>query len=66
MFLTVEDDGLDFEALWIFSFTVVGLRAGMTSEWSVFCFFAGTPQHDYSLQREYYGQTIYFGTKYDF
>ena len=33
---------------------------------AVFGFFAGTPQHDYSLQREYYGQTIYFGTKYDF
>lgn len=33
---------------------------------AVFGFFSGTPTHDYSIQREYYGRTFYFGTKYKF
>ena len=33
---------------------------------AVFGFFNGTPDHAYSLQREYYGQTFYFGVKYGF
>jgi hypothetical protein len=30
----------------------------------VFGFFNGTPQQDYSIQREYYGRTFYLGAKY--
>jgi TonB-dependent receptor len=33
---------------------------------AVFGFFTGTTTHDYAIQREYYGRTIYFGTKYKF
>ncbi|MBK5188276.1 MAG: hypothetical protein JJD97_08510 [Gemmatimonadaceae bacterium] len=33
---------------------------------SVFGFFTGTTSHDYAIQREYYGRTFYFGTKYKF
>ena len=31
---------------------------------AVFGFFQGTPDHDYSIQREYYGRTVYLGAKY--
>jgi TonB-dependent receptor len=31
---------------------------------AVFGFFNGTPKQDYSIQREYYGRTFYFGAKY--
>jgi TonB-dependent receptor len=31
---------------------------------AVFGFFNGTPSHDYSVQREYYGRTFYLGAKY--
>ena len=33
---------------------------------AVFGFFNGTPDHAYDVQREYYGQTFYFGLKYGF
>ncbi|HEX4573822.1 MAG TPA: TonB-dependent receptor, partial [Gemmatimonadales bacterium] len=33
---------------------------------AVFGFFNGTPDHAYNFQREYYGQTFFFGTKYNF
>jgi TonB-dependent receptor len=33
---------------------------------AVFGFFNGTPDHAYDIQREYYGQTFYFGLKYGF
>ncbi|MEO6211336.1 MAG: TonB-dependent receptor [Gemmatimonadaceae bacterium] len=33
---------------------------------AVFGFFTGTTSHDYAIQREYYGRTFYFGTKYKF
>jgi TonB-dependent receptor len=33
---------------------------------AVFGFFSGTTAHDYAIQREYYGRTFYFGTKYKF
>jgi TonB-dependent receptor len=33
---------------------------------AVFGFFNGTPGHAYDVQREYYGQTFYFGLKYGF
>ena len=32
---------------------------------AVFGFFQGTPNNDYSIQREYYGRTIYLGAKYN-
>jgi len=32
---------------------------------AVFGFFNGTPTHDYAIQREYYGRTIYLGAKYN-
>ncbi|MEO7039771.1 MAG: hypothetical protein ABI446_10030 [Gemmatimonadaceae bacterium] len=33
---------------------------------AVFGLFTGTTSHDYAIQREYYGRTFYFGTKYKF
>jgi hypothetical protein len=37
---------------------------GLNLNNAVFGFFQGTPSHDYSIQREYYGRTIYMGAKY--
>jgi len=31
-----------------------------------FGFFQGTPDHQFNVQREYYGRTVYFGMKYGF
>ena len=39
---------------------------GLNLNNAVFGFFQGTPDHDYSVQREYYGRTIYLGAKYGF
>ncbi|HYK12021.1 MAG TPA: TonB-dependent receptor [Gemmatimonadales bacterium] len=33
---------------------------------AVFGFFQGTPDHQFNVQREYYGQTFYLGLKYGF
>jgi len=38
---------------------------GLNLNNAVFGLFTGTPTHDYSIQREYYGSTIYFGAKYN-
>ena len=38
---------------------------GMKLNNAVFGFFSGTPNHDYAIQREYYGRTIYLGAKYN-
>jgi TonB-dependent receptor len=38
---------------------------GLNLNNAVFGFFAGNPQHDYAIQREYYGRTIYLGAKYN-
>jgi len=38
---------------------------GLNLNNAVFGFFSGTPNHDYSIQREYYGRTIYLGAKYN-
>ena len=38
---------------------------GLNLNNAVFGFFAGTPGHDYAIQREYYGRTIYLGAKYN-
>jgi TonB-dependent receptor len=37
---------------------------GLNLNNAVFGFFQGTPDHDYSIQREYYGRTLYLGAKY--
>ena len=36
---------------------------GLNLNNAVFGFFQGTPAHDYSIQREYYGRTLYLGAK---
>ena len=33
---------------------------------AVFGFYQGTPGHEFSFQREYYGPTFFFGTKIGF
>ncbi len=38
---------------------------GLNLNNAVFGFFSGTTKHDYAIQREYYGRTIYFGAKYN-
>jgi TonB-dependent receptor len=37
---------------------------GLNLNNAVFGFFQGTPDHDYAIQREYYGRTVYLGAKY--
>jgi TonB-dependent receptor len=37
---------------------------GLNLNNAVFGFFTGTPDHDYAIQREYYGRTFYLGLKY--
>ena len=37
---------------------------GLNLNDAVFGFFVGNPTHDYAIQREYYGRTIYLGAKY--
>ncbi|HEY2064456.1 MAG TPA: TonB-dependent receptor, partial [Gemmatimonadaceae bacterium] len=37
---------------------------GLNLNNAVFGFFQGTPDHDYAIQREYYGRTLYLGAKY--
>lgn len=37
---------------------------GLNLNNAVFGFFSGTPDHDYAIQREFYGRTIYLGLKY--
>ena len=36
---------------------------GLNLNNAVFGFFQGTPDHDYAIQREYYGRTLYLGAK---
>jgi hypothetical protein len=38
---------------------------GLNLNNAVFGFFQGTPGHDYAIQREYYGRTLYLGAKYE-
>ena len=38
---------------------------GLNLNNAVFGLFTGNPSHDYSIQREYYGSTIYLGAKYN-
>lgn len=38
---------------------------GLNLNNAVFGLFTGTPKHDYAIQREYYGRTIYLGAKYN-
>jgi TonB-dependent receptor len=37
---------------------------GLNLNNAAFGFFSGTPGHDYAIQREYYGRTVYLGLKY--
>jgi TonB-dependent receptor len=37
---------------------------GLNLNNAVFGFFQGSPSHDYAIQREYYGRTLYMGAKY--
>jgi hypothetical protein len=37
---------------------------GLNLNNAVFGFFQGTSDHDYAIQREYYGRTVYLGAKY--
>jgi TonB-dependent receptor len=37
---------------------------GLNLNNAVFGFFQGSPSHDFAIQREYYGRTIYMGAKY--
>ncbi|HEV7594693.1 MAG TPA: TonB-dependent receptor [Gemmatimonadaceae bacterium] len=37
---------------------------GLNLNNAVFGFFQGAPGHDYAIQREYYGRTLYMGAKY--
>ncbi len=38
---------------------------GLNLNNAVFGFYTGSRQHDYAIQREYYGRTIYLGAKYN-
>ena len=56
---------LDGSVIYNFSPRVQIQLQGLNLNNAVFGFFAGTPSHDYSIQREYYGRTIYLGAKYN-
>lgn len=55
---------LDASLIYNFTPRVQVQLQGLNLNNAVFGFFNGTPQHDYAIQREYYGRTIYLGTKY--
>ena len=56
---------LDGSVIYNFSPRVQIQLQGLNLNNAVFGFFAGTPSHDYAIQREYYGRTIYLGAKYN-
>ena len=56
---------LDGSVIYNFSPRVQIQLQGLNLNDAVFGFFAGTPAHDYAIQREYYGRTIYLGAKYN-
>lgn len=56
---------LDGSIIYNFSPRVQILLQGLNLNNAVFGFFSGTPMHDYAIQREYYGRTIYLGAKYN-
>ena len=56
---------LDGSVIYNFSPRVQIQLQGLNLNNAVFGFFAGTPNHDYAIQREYYGRTIYLGAKYN-
>ncbi|MDQ6870808.1 MAG: TonB-dependent receptor [Gemmatimonadota bacterium] len=56
---------LDGSLIYNFSPRVQIQLQGLNLNNAVFGFFAGTPKHDYAIQREYYGRTIYLGAKYN-
>jgi TonB-dependent receptor len=56
---------LDGSVIYNFSPRVQIQLQGLNLNNAVFGFFSGTPKHDYAIQREYYGRTIYLGAKYN-
>ncbi len=56
---------LDGSVIYNFSPRVQIQLQGLNLNNAVFGFFSGTPTHDYAIQREYYGRTIYLGAKYN-
>lgn len=56
---------LDGSVIYNFSPRVQIQLQGLNLNNAVFGFFTGTPKQDYSIQREYYGRTIYLGAKYN-
>lgn len=56
---------VDGSVIYNFSPRVQIQLQGLNLNNAVFGFFSGTPARDYSIQREYYGRTIYLGAKYN-
>ena len=56
---------LDGSVIYNFNPRVQIQLQGLNLNNAVFGFFSGTPKQDYSIQREYYGRTIYLGAKYN-
>lgn len=56
---------IDASIIYNFTQRVQVQLQGLNLNNAVFGFFSGTPQHDYAIQREYYGRTIYLGAKYN-
>ena len=56
--------GLDASFLYTLSPRMQLQVQGLNLNNAVFGFFQGSPSHDFSIQREYYGRTIYMGAKY--
>jgi len=55
---------VDASVIYNFTSRVQIQLQGLNLNNAVFGFFSGTPKHDYAIQREYYGRTIYLGGKY--
>ncbi|MDQ6769325.1 MAG: TonB-dependent receptor [Gemmatimonadota bacterium] len=56
---------LDGSVIYNFNPSLQMQLQGLNLNNAVFGFFTGTPKHDYAIQREYYGRTIYLGAKYN-
>ena len=56
---------LDGSLIYTFNPRIQLQLQGLNLNNAVFGSFSGTPNHDYSIQREYYGRTIYLGAKYN-
>jgi TonB-dependent receptor len=56
---------VDASLIYNFNSRVQVQLQGLNLNNAVFGLFSGTPTHDYAIQREYYGSTVYFGAKYN-